>query len=227
MKAKDIMTTRIATVCPGHGVRRAAEIMLERRVSGLPVVGEDGRLVGILTQGDLLRRTNLGRRPDSGRGRTERQARDRTGGPIRKVEDVMTRDVITIAEDTSVARMAALMKEYSIKRLPVLRDGQLIGIVSRTDLLRAIVAASPETPPDGDEAIRRNVLARLAEAGNVELARLSIAVTDGVVELCGAVGSESERKWVCAAAESADGVAGVVDRLHISADKRHPGDMKQ
>lgn len=216
MNAKDIMTVGVATVTPDHSVRHAAAIMCDRNMSGLPVVDDQGRLVGILTEGDLLRRAELGTEfyllPD----RDWQAARDHLKAHSWKVGDVMTTDVITIDPETPVGRIAALMAERGVKRLPVMRDGALVGIVSRADLLRAISVAKLEPPIKGDDAIRRSVLARIEEVAELKDSGLGVIVSDGVVHLWGQLPSESARQAARAIAEGVRGTIGVVDHVGIA-----------
>ena len=216
MKAKDIMSVAVATVSPDHSVRHAAAIMCDRRISGLPVVDDEGRLVGILTEGDLLRRAELGTefylQPDRG----GQAARDHLRTHSWKVEDVMAKDVVTIDEETPLGRIAALMAERGVKRLPVMRDGALVGIVSRADLLRAISVAKLDPPIKGDEALRRSILARIEEVAELRDSGLGVIVSDGVVHLWGQLPSEPARLAARAIAEGVRGTAGVVDHVGIA-----------
>ncbi|WP_159587486.1 CBS domain-containing protein [Chelativorans xinjiangense] len=221
MKAKDIMTTRVVTVTPHHSVRHAAQIMLDHGISGLPVTDDEGRLVGIVTEGDLLRRVELGsaglvgaiRSPD----RVRQQARDYIRSHSWKVGDLMTEHVITVEEETPVGRIAALMEERRVKRLPVMRNGRLAGIVSRANLLRAIAVAKLEAPVRGDDAIRRSVLARLGEVNELSDVSLGVIVSGGIAHLWGDVDSESTRQAANVVAEGVRGVTGVVDHLGLIA----------
>jgi CBS domain-containing protein len=147
MNASDIMSARVVTVSAEAAIIEAAQLMLENGVSGVPAVDKDGRLVGMVTEGDLFRRCEIG---------TESDPRLQCAGPPsdpdtvrrfvkshgRHVKDIMTRDVVRVFEDTPLARLAALLDLKKIKRVPVMRDGRIVGIVSRADLLRALVSAA-------------------------------------------------------------------------------------
>lgn len=222
MKAKDIMTTRVVTLSPGNSVRRAAEIMLDRGVSGLPVIDDDARLVGIISEGDLMRRAEFGIRPASAAtvSSSEQRARAYVKSHSRNVGDVMSSKVVTVDEETPVNRIAALMEEHRIKRVPVTRDGKLVGIVSRRDLMRAIVVAKLDEIAPGDAALRRSVMARLGEDAGLETAKLNVTVANGIVHFWGNVSSESQRDAARVVAEGMRGVVGVVDHLHL---RRHEG----
>lgn len=219
MRAKDVMTTKLTTVSPGNSVKRAAQTMLDCGVSGLPVVDDNAHLVGIISEGDLLSRTELdsGRfaAGDQGAAFAEQRARAYVKSHSWNVGDVMTPSVVAVDEDTPIGRVAALMEEHGIKRVPVTHEGKLVGIVSRRDLVRAIVAAKFSDVAPGDSAIRRSILVRLGENTGLEAARLSVSVANGVVHLWGIVGSEIERHAARVVAEGVSGVAGLVDHLRV------------
>jgi len=151
MQAIDIMRTELITVSPRDTVDHAARLMLEHRVSGLPVVDDEGLLVGIVSEGDLLHRVEN----DTDRNRSmlremfaspARLAAEFLKSTGREVKDVMTPEPITVSESTLLAGIADLFDRNRIKRVPVLRDGRLVGIVSRTDLLRALVGSGGARP---------------------------------------------------------------------------------
>lgn len=218
MRVKDIMTTKVATASWGNSVRRAVQIMLEHGVSGLPVIDDDARLVGIISEGDLLRRSELGSGEYAAAIRAasaEKQDRDFVKAYSGNVADVMTTNVVTVGEDAPLGRVAALMEEHGIKRVPVMHNGKLVGIVSRADLLRAIATAKVDDAAVGDTAIRQDILARLCESTGVEGAALGVTVSDGIVHLWGIVSSESERYAARVAAESVSGTKGVYDHLRV------------
>ena len=141
--------------------------MLARNVSGLPVIDDDGRLVGLISEGDLLRRSELGSATIVTREgpllSSDEQARTYVKSNAWRVADVMSRNLVVVDEETPLSRVAALMEEHGIKRLPVVRGAALVGIVSRADLLRAIVAARPDETARGDDAIRCSIMVRLNE----------------------------------------------------------------
>ena len=217
MKVEDVMSTKLITVSPDNAVRQAARLMMENRVSGLPVVDDRGRLVGLVTEGDLLRRTELGlsavadpsHQPISPDDRAQLYAKAHAW----RVGDVMVREVITVSADLHVARAAALMQERGIKRLPVVADGKMLGIVSRADLLRAIMVATPDRTASGDEAIRRSIMTRLNEDTGLEGLEVGVTVADGLVHLWGNVESEALRTAARIVAESVRGVSGVVEHF--------------
>ncbi|MER8537350.1 CBS domain-containing protein [Mesorhizobium sp. M1005] len=212
MKAKDVMSPNIVAVSPDHSVRHAARIMLDHRISGMPVVDDKGRLAGIVSEGDFLRRSKLGA-PVFPIG----APRSYVKGHSWKVADLMTSDVIVADEETPIARIVALMQEHGIKRIPVMRGQRLVGVVSRADLLRVVVATRfDDATAAGDDAIRRSILTRLREDAGVEADALTLMVTDGLVHFSGAVRSQSERDAVRVVAEGVRGVKGVFDHLCLA-----------
>ncbi|RUV54210.1 CBS domain-containing protein, partial [Mesorhizobium sp. M5C.F.Ca.IN.020.29.1.1] len=133
-----------------------------------------------------------------------------------KVADLMTSDVVVADEETPIERIAVLMQEHGIKRIPVLRGPRLVGVVSRADLLRAVVAAKFDATAAGDDAIRRSILTRLREDAGVNGDALTLTVSDGLVHFSGAVRSQSERDAVRVVAEGVRGVKGVYDHLYFA-----------
>jgi len=160
MHAKDVMTTNVATVSSGSSVRQAVRIMLEKRCQ-LPVIDNDAHLVGIISEGDLLRRTELGNSEyEAAIGPAGAKLdRDFAKAHSGNVAEFMTTNIVTVAEDAPLGRVAALMEEHVIKRVPVMRKGKLVGIVSRADLLRAIATAKIDDTEEEDTATRREILA--------------------------------------------------------------------
>ncbi|EJC83217.1 putative signal-transduction protein containing cAMP-binding and CBS domains [Rhizobium leguminosarum bv. trifolii WSM2297] len=217
MLVKDVMTTTIVTVSPDNSVRQAAKLMADRQVSGIPVVDDDGRLIGLISEGDLIRRTELSSgafllKAEMGLGPDER-ANAFVKRCAWRVGDVMTPNPVTIFEDAPLSRVAGLMQEHGIKRIPVLRAGKLVGIVSRADLLQVIYLAKPDNTATGDEAIRRSILVRLAENTGLECLDVSVTVTDGIVHFWGKVETEACRKAARVLAERVHGVLGVVEHF--------------
>jgi CBS-domain-containing membrane protein len=227
MQAKDIMTSPVITVTPDSDIRETAQRLLEHRISAVPVVDKAGRLVGIISESDLMRRE------DAGTGRQaswwlslfsdpERQMRAYVKSHSLRVADVMTANVVTVEEDTPVDEVADLLGRKGIKRVPVMRNGGVVGIVSRADLLRGLIArrASREASAD-DRAIKAAVLKGFAEAG-VNERLLNVVVSGGTVHIWGVAESEKERDAIRVAAESAPGVGSVqcnVDAIPDSARK--------
>jgi redox-sensitive bicupin YhaK (pirin superfamily)/CBS domain-containing protein len=194
MKASDVMSSPVITVRPDTPVRALAALLAERRISGVPVL-EGERLVGIVSEADLLRRPR-GARP-----------------PARRARDIMTREVETVAPGTPLAEIAALLEGRGIKRVPVLQQGQLVGIVSRSNLVQALAAqpaAQAPAAPD-DDAIRAALLAELERQPWWRPADANVIVTDGVVRYWGSLDAEDQRELARAAALNLPGVQRVED----------------
>jgi CBS domain-containing protein len=220
MKAKDIMSSPVVSVEADTPILQAVRIMLQRRVSGLPVVDKDGHLVGIVTEGDFLRRAETGtqrRRPRwlefvIGPGRL---AAEYTRSHARKVGEVMTPDPVTVTEHTALEDIVKLMEKRQIKRLPVVLGSYVVGIVSRANLLHALASVSREAKPAelADETIRARLLEELGKQPWAPLALINPIVRNGVVELWGTITDERERSALVVAAENIPGVKAVRDHL--------------
>jgi len=218
MQVRDVMTPDVISVTAKDTVLEAARMMLQNRISGLPVVDASGRLVGMITEGDFLRRGEIGterQRPKwleilLGPGRMADEYVRSSG---RKIEDVMTSDPVTVSEEDSLETVVELMERRHIKRLPVLRDGKMVGIVSRANLMHALVslARDIETPAGGDAAIRDRILAAVAKQPWAP--RINVVVKNGVVELWGTITDERERQGCIVTAENVAGVREVHDHL--------------
>lgn len=225
MRAMDVMTTNVITVDPSTSVQEVARLLSERSISGVPVVDSQNRLVGIVSEGDLLHRVETGteRRVRRRRswwldtiGSDEELARDYVKSHGRTAKDVMTRDVISVAETTELADIATLLETKRIKRVPVVRDGQLVGIVSRANLVRALAAAGgqPTSGAADDRTIRQNLLAELKGREWVHTWAADIIVRDGVVHLWVSDDRpEEERQALRVAAENVPGVRGVEEHV--------------
>ncbi len=220
MKAKDVMTSPVISIEPETPVLEAVRIMLQRRISGLPVIDKDGRLVGMVTEGDFLRRAETGterRRPRwleffVGPGRL---ADEYTRSHARKVSEIMTSDPITVLEGTPLAEVVKVMEKRQIKRLPVVRGNEVVGIVSRANLVHALAGVMREVKPIGasDQAIRDRLVAELAKQPWAPVALIDVIVKDGVVDLWGSLTDERERQAIIVAAENVPGVKRVNDHL--------------
>ena len=219
MKAHDVMVSPVITVKPSSSAKEVAEIFLERRISAVPVVDDQGKLVGIVSEGDLMHRAEAGterRRSWWLRALTaeETLAVEYVKAHARKVVDVMTRDVITATADTPLHEIAALLEKNSIKRVPIVKNGQLIGIVSRANLVQAVASARKGLEiPLSDAAIRDRLLAHLKAQPWADTLLLNVTVNGGVVDLWGVTRSDTERKAIRVAAESTPGVSAVNDNL--------------
>ena len=222
MKAADIMTREIMTVGPETALADAVRLMLEHRVSGLPVVDGAGRLVGLLTEGDLLHRAETG--TDAvrlgwlqallARGRMAEQYVHTHG---RRVRDVMTRDVLTVGEASPLDDVIRIMESRHVRRVPVVEDDRLVGMVSRSDLVRALGAllGRPAGPHKDDGAIREAILAEMARHRWAPGQNVDVVVRKGVVELTGVIFDERMRGAMRVIAESVPGVRAVRDDLDL------------
>lgn len=220
MKASDIMTRGAITVTADSTIEAAARLMLSHRISGLPVVDSAGAVIGIVTEGDLLRRIEIG--TEARRGRwlelvlgAGRLAGDYVRSHARKVDEVMTREVASIGPETPLAEAVALMEKRRVKRVPVVDRGQLVGILSRANLLSALLEllAAPMPSAGSDREIRERVLAEIDKQRWAPRASVDVAVADGIVELRGAVTDERERVALRVAAENVPGVKGIRDHM--------------
>jgi CBS domain-containing protein len=221
MNAKDIMTTPVITVTPDTAVHDVAELLLERRISGVPVVA-DGEIVGMVNEGDLLQRHEIGTDGNSSSKRSWwARLTDQDDFPIqyvkahgRKAKDVMSRHVVPVAEDTPARQLASIFVARHIRRLPVLRGRQLVGIVARADLIRALARTTQGTKTahsQSDEAIRTRLLQELEQQRWWRPDWSAVYVQDGVVHYHGLIRSDGEREAARVAAENVPGVRGVED----------------
>ncbi len=221
MKASDIMTTTVVTVDPGDTVQHAAELMVRHRVSALPVVDQAGRLVGMISEGDLLHReeTKTEKRRswwlDLVTG-YETRAKEYVKAFGVHVRDVMTPTVVSVDESASLADIAELLEAKQIKRVPVMRGGRIVGIVSRANLVQAIASLPrlviPDAKPD-DAALRARVQEELAKQRWATGSATNVVVHNGVVNLWGTVFSPAERQALRVAIERIPGVRSVQDHL--------------
>ena len=218
MQVRDVMTRNVISVKADESILSAARLMLQNRISGLPVLDASGALVGIVTEGDFLRRGELGttkRRPRwveflLGPGKLAEEYVHQSG---RKVFDVMTRDPRTVSEDDTLETVVAQMERHRVKRLPVVRQGKLVGIISRANLLHALASLAREAPASsgGDAAIRDRILEALAKQ-HWALA-VNVVVKNGIAELWGTIMDERERQACIVAVENVPGVKQVHDHL--------------
>jgi CBS domain-containing protein len=219
MQVKDVMTRNVISVGPDESIMRAARLMLQNRISGLPVIDLDGELMGIVTEGDFLRRGELGtqrRRPKwlefiVGPGRLAEEYVHASG---RKVDEIMTTDPITATENDSLEKVVEVMERRHVKRLPVTKDGRVVGIVSRANLMHALASLARDAEERGqpnDSQIRENILAALNRENWAP--RVNVVVKNGVAELWGVITDDRERKAVVVAVENVPGVEQVHDHL--------------
>jgi CBS domain-containing protein len=222
MIVSDVMTRKVLAVSPDETVEHAANLMLRHGISGLFVVDATGTLVGVVTEGDLLRRDELGterHRPWWLRVLVSpgKQALDFTRAHGRKVSDIMTPEVICVTTETPLEDVVETMEKQRIKRVAVTEGGHMVGVVARSDLLRALLTHEREKQPpkaqDDDRTIRTNILADLESASWAPLTTLNVTVASGVVDIWGTITNPDERRAICVMAENVPGVKTVHDHL--------------
>jgi CBS domain-containing protein len=219
MRAHQIMTLPVITVTPATTIVEAANTMLQRHVSGLPVVNAAGKLVGIVSEGDFIRRSEIGTQRKRGRWLKlilgpGKAATDFVHEHGRKVSDIMTPEPLTITEDTTLEEVVELMEKNNVKRLPVTRGDQIVGIVSRANLLQAVgsLARQIPDPTADDDHIRNRVIDALGKNDWCPFG-LSVIVRDGIVHLSGVITEERSRQAAIVGAENIAGVKEVHDHL--------------
>jgi CBS domain-containing protein len=219
MRAHQIMTRPVITVTPETTVVEAANIMLQRHVSGLPVVDMAGKLVGVISEGDFIRRSEIGTQRKRGwflkfiLG-SGKEAADFVHEHGRKVAEIMTPEPITIREDTDLEEIVELMEKNNVKRLPVMSGDKLVGIVSRSNLLQAVASLARQIPDPtaDDDHIRNRIIDSLAKNDWCPIG-LSVVVRDGIVHLSGIITEERSREAAIVGAENVAGVRNVHDHL--------------
>jgi len=219
MRAHQIMTRSVITVAPDATVLEAANLMLRHHVSGLPVVDTAGKLVGIVSEGDFIRRSEIGTQKKRGRwlrfllgaGAT---ATDYVRENGRRMSEVMTVDPVTVTEETPLDQIVSSMERHGVKRLPVMRDGKLVGIVSRANLLQAVAGLARDVPdPTADDDHIRGRIVAAIEKNDWSPFGLNVIVRDGIVHLSGVITEERSRQAAIVAAENTAGVRKVHDHL--------------
>ena len=220
MKAKDLMTREVISIGPQARLLEALSVMLKHQLSGLPVIDANGKLVGIVTEGDLLRRAETGTERQMPWWKTllfgvDRAAREYTRSHALTVESLMTSEVHSVGADAALETVVETMERYHIKRVPVIKDGELVGIVSRRDLLRPLfwLMKDPSCKTSLDADIARALDKELAAHFWSEARAFTTTIRQGVVELEGVVFSEAQREAVKVLAQNVDGVKEVKDRL--------------
>lgn len=221
MRAADIMTREVSTIRADTPLTAVAEMLIERRISGVPVVDAEGRLVGIISEADLMWSV------EEGEHRRSWWATLLAGRPLAAADyikthgtraaDVMTTEVITIEEDTPLDDVIELFDKRRIKRVPVVREGRLVGIVSRRDLLRAMAGrrATPAAGLGDDDALEDELQRIVAEQDWLDPGLVNVNVTGGIAHFSGLIGSETERRALHVAAHSLPGITGIEDELTV------------
>ena len=220
MKISDVMSRSVVTATPNMQLKEALELIVRHRVSGLPVVDPDGALAGIITEGDLLRRAEIGTAGKSPGWLAclvapGRSALDYVRTHARKVRELMSREVITVAAGAPLEDAISLMQAHHIKRLPVVENGRLIGIVSRADVLRALLTclSSQSNVTASDAEITGHIRAEISKQGWLPRLNIHVNVRDGVIELRGVIPDDRERTALRVIAENTPGATSIRDRL--------------
>jgi CBS domain-containing protein len=219
MRAHQIMTRQVITVATGAPIVEAANTMLHNHISGLPVVDETGKLAGIISQGDFIRRAEIGTQRKRGRWLKlllgpGKVAWDFVHERGRKVRELMTLDPCTVTEDATLEDVVQLMEQNNVKRLPVMRGDQLVGIVTRSNLLQAVAELAREVPdPTADDDHIRNHIITSIERTDWGPFGLGVIVRNGNVHLSGVITNERSRQAAIVAAENVSGVRKVHDHL--------------
>ena len=220
MRAIDVMVRDVVSVRPDTDVADAIKLLTEHDVSALPVIDKEGNLVGVLSEADLIHRAEIGTEKHrawwleavTGASTLAEEFAKSHG---KKVGEVMTDGVISVTEETSLSEIAALFERKRIKRVPVVKGGKLVGIVSRSNLIQALASAVGriDQHDETDRQIRLQLLSRLKDQPWTGFGERNITVSNGVVHLWGLVCSEAERKALLALAEGVPGVARVSDEM--------------
>jgi CBS domain-containing protein len=212
MRAHQIMTREVITVNPDTKITEAAQLMLDKHISGLPVVDDTSKLVGVVSDGDFIRRSEIGTQRKRARWLQfltgpGKEATEFVHASGRRVEEVMTADPITASEDTTLESLVETMEKNNIKRVPIMHAGRITGIVTRTNLLRAVANLARDVPdPTADDDHIRERVTRAIEQHDWRPLGLQVTVRDGVVHLHGII---TDYRWRDAAVVAAENVAGV------------------
>ena len=219
MIASDIMTRTVISIAPDARMTDALQMMLDKAISGLFVIDATGTLQGVITEADLLHRSELGterhapwwlRLLSPGR-----EAADFTESHSRRVADLMTPDVITVEEATELCDVVRAMEKNGVKRVAVVKDGNVTGVITRSNLLRGLASMTRGIggASTDDRTIKAAIEASLANESWAPIARIDLTVKDGVVDIWGTITSEDERRGVCVIAENTQGVKSVIDHM--------------
>jgi CBS domain-containing protein len=228
MRAKDVMSDGVMSIDVSATVLEAARLLVNARVSAMPVVDDQGSMVGILSEADLIRHTG-GMAPTELTD-NERAAQAMAEAKACAVADVMTKDVVTAGEESTLREIADLFLKHGIKRVPILRGRSVVGIVSRVDLLQALISLGPDAyahkPADartGDDALRATVMAALQRQNWSQARRSDVVVSRGVVHLWGTVANDSMRSACVEAVRRVPGVSSVENHMHVGRPPMRPG----
>jgi CBS domain-containing protein len=215
------MTAPAVVVAPETTVAEIAKLLLKRGISAVPVIAADGQLAGIVSEGDLIRRVESGTERTrswwlSAFGDADAQAREYAKSHGRRAADVMTRNVVTVAEDATLAQIAELLERHRIKRVPVVRGGRVVGIVSRANLLHGLASQADTAPPaqPADDTLRQRIEEEMRRAG-VDTVFVNVVVGDAAVHLWGIVPTQAQLEAAGIAAERVAGAIPVTNHLSV------------
>ena len=222
MKARDIMTTAVHSVRPETPVSEIASLMTERHISGVPVLDEHGKLIGIVSQSDLIHRREIGTEPKRKWwlrvfGDPDALAREYTKTHGLHARDVMTRHIVSVNADADLAEVAAMLDTNKIKRVPVVRAGMLEGVITRSDLVRALSKAARKPNADAldDATLQRQLTKKMNEQPWLNASYINLVVEKGSVEIWGFASSQAQRDALLVLIEETGGVKAIDDHLHI------------
>lgn len=219
MLARDVMFSPVITAKPDTAILEIVQLMLDHRISALPIIDDTGQLVGLVSEGDLLRRVEIGTQKHRSwwltafRGAVS-LAEDFVKSQSMKASEVMTKNVVTAREDTPLWEIAEILEKKKFKRVPVVRDGRVVGIVSRANLLQALTTQkgfAVDAPSVDDREIREALLEVLRSEKWSNMSHLNVVVINGVVHFWGLVASQAQREALIVAAQAIPGVRDIVD----------------
>jgi CBS domain-containing protein len=193
MNVRDVMSTRLIAVRPEEPLKELARILVRNRIGGVPVTDADGHVLGIVSETDL-----------------QPTREGAPGRPIRTAADVMTRPVITLTEEDTVTQAARVLQRHRVKRAPVLRQGVVVGMITRSDLLRPYLRTDSEIRADVEELLFADGLGLIPD-------RLDVLVEGGIVRLQGVVRDGRQQVLTLRLARGVEGVIDVVDDLQVAA----------
>ena len=226
MKAHEMMTKDVITVSPDATVRDIAALLVRHRISGLPVTTADRRVVGMVSQSDLLHKAEIGSEQKrkwwlATFGDPDGMAREYVKAHGQKAADIMSRFIVSVADNAEFADVANTLSTHRVKRVPVIHDGKLVGIITRTDVVRALAkleAIGPSRP--GDVALQKAVLDKMRAQTWLDTAYVNAEMTNGVVRLTGFIASDDQRRALRVLAEEVCGAGKVQDDMTVGTPDR-------